>query len=73
MSLYPGNSHRKFFADLVRSCGFKKGAEIGVFKGTLSRLLFNLDLEYLILVDPFDSKLPHSTMHPMDQAGMDEL
>src|SRR5262245_51735555 len=46
-------TNRDFVVDLVRHYGCRKVAEVGVWKGQLSRMLLSrCDLEHLLLVDP---------------------
>jgi predicted O-methyltransferase YrrM len=63
--------HRKFVADLVRQYKAKSVAEIGVWQGRLSDVLMRLDLDRLILVDPFDTALPHCSKKWFSQAELD--
>jgi hypothetical protein len=46
-------TNRHFVVDLVRHCGHRRVAEVGVWKGHLSRMLLSeCDLDHLLLVDP---------------------
>ena len=65
--------HRKFVADLVRQYESKSVAEVGVWQGYLSKVLMRLDLDRLILVDPFDTELPHCSKHWHSQEELDVM
>src|SRR5262249_41764593 len=46
-------TNRHFVVELVRRCGHRRVAEVGVWKGHLSRMLLSeCDLDHLLLVDP---------------------
>jgi len=60
-------------AELVRQYQSKSVAEIGVWKGALSRVFMRLDLDRLILVDPFYTELPHCSKHWHSQDELDVL
>jgi len=43
---------RNRFVKMIRENGFKRVVEIGIWRGDLSRMLWSLDLDRLVLVDP---------------------
>lgn len=65
--------HRKLVVELVREYDAKIVAEIGVWQGHLSGLLFRLDLERLILVDPFWHENPHCSKRKHEQSELDAM
>lgn len=64
---------RRFVRDVVRGNGFSRLAEIGVWKGELSRILWSMEsTKYLLMVDPFDARSTGMTERKT-QLQLDEI